>query len=144
MTPGWITTTLLDNETPGGWAVARSRDGFLRDDNGPLFPEWLKRQDISVFAEHGIGHLDGEPVYLLELNSAGDIPGCSWQGLRGFMLQGDHTLYKVLGYAAPSVPGPVSTDFAAVAVRPWSRCHGSGRCSARRVTCAATHEFHRA
>ena len=101
MTPGWITTTLLDNDAPGGWAVARSREGFLHDDNGPLFPrEWLKRQDLSVFAEHGIGHLDGEPVYLLELNSAAELPGCSWQGLRGFMLQGDHTLYKVLGYAA--------------------------------------------
>ncbi|MGY2376736.1 NAD(+) diphosphatase [Pseudomonas sp. SDO524_S393] len=101
MTPGWITTTLLDNDTPGGWAVARSRDGFLHDTNGPLFPrEWLKRQDLAVFAEHGIGHLDGEPVYLLELDAAGEVPGCSWQGLRGFMLQGDHTLYKVLGYAA--------------------------------------------
>lgn len=38
MTPGWITTTLLDNDAPGGWAVARSREGFLLDDNGPLFP----------------------------------------------------------------------------------------------------------
>lgn len=101
MTPGWITTTLLDNDAPGGWAVARSREGFLHDQNGPLFPrEWLKRQDLSVFAEHGIGHLDGEPVYLLELNSPADVPGCGWQGLRAFMLQGDHTLYKVLGYAA--------------------------------------------
>ena len=54
MTPGWITTTLLDNDAPGGWAVARSREGFLLDDNGPLFPrEWLKRQDLSVMAEHG-------------------------------------------------------------------------------------------
>ena len=59
MTPGWITTTLLDNDAPGGWAVARSREGFLHDTNGPLFPrEWLKRQDLPVFAEHGIGHLD--------------------------------------------------------------------------------------
>jgi NAD+ diphosphatase len=67
--------------------VARSREGFLLDDNGPLFPrEWLKRQDLSVMAEHGIGHLDGEPVYLLELNSPGDVPGCRWQGLRAFML----------------------------------------------------------
>ena len=104
MTPGWITTTLLDNDAPGGWAVARSRAGFLHDTNGPLFPrEWLKRQDLSVFAEHGIGHLDGEPVYLLELNAAAEVPGCSWQGLRGFMLQGDHTLYKVcLLYTSPS------------------------------------------
>jgi NAD+ diphosphatase len=28
------------------------------------------------------------------------VPGCSWKGLRAFMLEGDHTVYKVLGYAA--------------------------------------------
>jgi NAD+ diphosphatase len=81
--------------------VARSPEGFLCDDNGALFPrEWLKRQDLSILAEHGIGHLDGEPVYLLELRSPGDVPGCHWKGLRAFMLEGDHTVYKVLGYAA--------------------------------------------
>jgi len=75
MTSRW-TTAVLDTATPGGWAVARSREGFLFDDNGALFPrEWLKRQDLSVLAEHGIGHLDGEPVYLLELKSPGDVPG---------------------------------------------------------------------
>ena len=29
------------------------------DGNGVLFPrDWLKRQDLSILAEHGIGHLD--------------------------------------------------------------------------------------
>ena len=100
MTPRWI-TAVLDTDLTGGWAVARGPDGFLIDDNGPLFPrEWLKRQDLPVLAEHGIGHLDGEPVYLLELKGEAQVEGCHWQGLRAFMLGDDHTLYKVLGYAA--------------------------------------------
>ncbi|WP_028621096.1 NAD(+) diphosphatase [Pseudomonas sp. Ant30-3] len=100
MTSRW-TTAVLDTDQPGGWAVARSPDGFLFDDNGALFPrEWLKRQDVSVLAEHGIGHLDGEPVYLLELRSSSEVAGCNWKGLRALMLEGDHTLFKVLGYAA--------------------------------------------
>ena len=97
MTSRW-TTAVLDTDQPGGWAVARSPEGFLFDDNGALFPrEWLKRQDLSILAEHGIGHLDGEPVYLLELHSVSEVPGCNWKGLRAFMLDGDHTVYKVLG-----------------------------------------------
>ncbi|GLX89226.1 NADH pyrophosphatase [Pseudomonas weihenstephanensis] len=100
MTPRW-TTAVLDTNLSGGWAVARSPEGFLVDDNGPLFArEWLKSQDLPVLAEHGIGHLDGEPVYLLELESSVELERCHWQGLRTFMLEGDHTLYKVLGYAA--------------------------------------------
>jgi NAD+ diphosphatase len=81
--------------------VARSPEGFLVDANGALFPrDWLKRQDLDVLCEHGIGHFDGQPVFLLELRSAGEVPGCSWQGLRRFMLEGDFDTYKVLGYAA--------------------------------------------
>ncbi len=100
MTSRW-TTAVLDTDLPGGLAVARSPDGFLVADSGPLFSrEWLKRQGLSVLAEHGIGHFDGEPVYLLELDQIREVEGCHWQGLRAFMLQGDHTLYKVLGYAA--------------------------------------------
>lgn len=100
MTPRW-TTAVLDSNLPGGLAVARSPEGFLVNDNGPLFSrEWLGSQPLPVMAEHGIGHLDGEPVYVLELERAVEVEGCRWQGLRAFMLEGDHTLYKVLGYAA--------------------------------------------
>ncbi len=100
MTQRW-TTAVLDIEQAGGWAVVHGPAGFLLDDNGVLFPrEWIKRQELSLLAEHGIGHLDGEPVYLLELKSACELPGCRWQGLRAFMLEGDHTLYRLLGYAA--------------------------------------------
>jgi NAD+ diphosphatase len=95
------TTAVLDTQLSGGWAVVHSPEGFLRDDNGAMFPrEWLKRQDLSVLSEHGIGHFDGEPVYLLVLKQPADVDGCTWQGLRQFMLEGDFDVYKKLGYAA--------------------------------------------
>jgi NAD+ diphosphatase len=100
MSARW-TTAVLDPQISGGWAVARGPDGFLVDDNGALFPrEWLKRQALDVLSEHGIGHFDGEPVFLLELRSAGEVAGCGWRGLRQFMLEGDFDTYKLLGYAA--------------------------------------------
>ncbi|TRZ62387.1 NAD(+) diphosphatase [Pseudomonas alloputida] len=100
MSARW-TTAVLDPQMTGGLAVARSPEGFLVDANGALFPrDWLKRQDLDVLCEHGIGHFDGQPVFLLELRSATDVPGCSWRGLREFMLEGDFDTYKVLGYAA--------------------------------------------
>ncbi|TCP78672.1 NAD+ diphosphatase [Pseudomonas putida] len=100
MSARW-TTAVLDPQITGGVAVARSPEGFLVDDNGALFPrDWLKRQDLDVLCEHGIGHFDGQPVFLLELRSATDVPGCHWRGLRAFMLEGDFDIYKVLGYAA--------------------------------------------
>jgi len=100
MSARW-TTAVLDPQIAGGLAVARSPEGFLFDANGALFPrDWLKRQGLEVLCEHGIGHFDGQPVFLLELRSAGEVPGCAWQGLRRFMLEGDFDTYKVLGYAA--------------------------------------------
>jgi NAD+ diphosphatase len=100
MSARW-TTAVLDPQITGGLAVARSPEGFLVDANGALFPrDWLKRQDLDVLCEHGIGHFDGQPVFLLELRSAGEVPGCHWQGLRRFMLEGDFDTYTVLGYAA--------------------------------------------
>lgn len=100
MSARW-TTAVLDPQITGGLAVARGPEGFLMDDNGALFPrDWLKRQDLDVLCEHGIGHLDGQPVFLLELRGSADVPGCSWRGLRQFMLEGDMLTYTVLGYAA--------------------------------------------
>lgn len=81
--------------------MARSSEGFLVDDNGALFArDWLKRQDLDVLCEHGIGHFKGEPVFLLELRAPQEVAGCSWRGLRQFMLEGDFDTYKILGYAA--------------------------------------------
>ena len=92
---------LLDNHAPGGWALAHCQQHFLTDVNGVLFPrEWLKRQELAIVAEHGLGHFAGEPVYLLELQQPAEIAGCSWQGLRQLMLQGDAGTFKMLGYAS--------------------------------------------
>ncbi|MDD0977627.1 NAD(+) diphosphatase [Pseudomonas fontis] len=100
MSARW-TTAVLDTTITGGWAVARCAEGFLVDGNGALFPrDWLKRQELDVLFEHGIGHYDGQPVFLLELRAPQSVPGCSWRGLRQFMLEGDFDTYKILGYAA--------------------------------------------
>lgn len=95
------TTAVLDIQAPGGWAVVHSGLGFLLDGNGVLFPrEWLRRLSLPVIGEHGIGHLDGEPVYLVLLKEAVEVEGCTWQGLRQFMLEGDFDTFQMLGYAA--------------------------------------------
>ncbi|MEK1907126.1 MAG: NAD(+) diphosphatase [Pseudomonas sp.] len=100
MPTGWQTTSPLDNDQAGGWALARSAQGFLADGNGVLFPrEWLKRQDLPVVAEHGLGHFDGEPVWLLELRHPAELPGCFWQSLRQFMLQADYQTFRMLSFA---------------------------------------------
>ncbi|MBP8204067.1 MAG: NAD(+) diphosphatase, partial [Pseudomonas sp.] len=65
-----------------------------------LFPrEWLNKQDLPVIAEHGLGHFDGDAVYLLELEQPFNMPGCTWQSLRQFMLEGDTDTFKMLRYA---------------------------------------------
>ncbi|WP_313739704.1 NAD(+) diphosphatase [Pseudomonas sp.] len=101
MSARWTTAVLDPRTTTGGLAVARSPEGFLLKDEQALFPrQWLADRGLNVASEHGIGYLDGEPVFLLELREATALPGCRWQGLRQFMLEGDFLLYKVLGYAA--------------------------------------------
>ena len=100
MVTGWQTTPPLDNAQPGGWALVRGPQGFLADTNGVLSPrEWLKRQDLPSIAEHGLGHFDGEPVWLLTLDRPAEMPGCSWQGLRQFMLQSDYPTFRMLSFA---------------------------------------------
>lgn len=100
MTSRWH-TAVLDIEFTGGLAVVQSPDGFLFDDNGALFSrEWMKQQNLPDFLEHGIGFLDGEPVYLFEIKQSFDVVNCSWQSLRAFMLESDFMTFKVLSYAA--------------------------------------------
>ncbi|MFI3045509.1 NAD(+) diphosphatase [Pseudomonas coronafaciens] len=95
------TTAVLDIKASGGLAVVQGEQGFLLDANGVMFPrEWFKALGLPVQSEHGIGHLDGEPVYLLVLDGPASVEGCSWQGLRQFMLEGDFAVFQMLGYAA--------------------------------------------
>ncbi len=121
MTGGWQTTPPLDNAEPGGWALLRCAQGFMADANGVLFPrDWIKRQDLSLLAEHGLGYFDGQPVWLLELRQAVEVPGCSWQGLRQFALQGDYATFRMLSFAEQ--------------IGNWTSQHRfCGRCGARNV-----------
>ncbi|MBX9754710.1 MAG: NAD(+) diphosphatase [Pseudomonadaceae bacterium] len=92
---------VLDSREPGGWVLAHCQQHFLADSNGVLFPrEWLKRQDLPILAEHGLGYFAGDPIYLLELQQPLELAGCSWQGLRQLMLQGDAGTFKMLGFAS--------------------------------------------
>lgn len=94
--PAW-----LDARQPGGWALVHCQQQFLGDANGVLFPrEWLKRQELPILAEHGLGHFAGDAIYLLELHQPVALDGCAWQGLRQFMLHGDEDTFKMLGYAS--------------------------------------------
>ncbi|MDF3840808.1 NAD(+) diphosphatase [Pseudomonas citronellolis] len=91
----------LDPAEKGGWAVAHYRQQFLGDANGVLFPrDWLKRQDLPVLSEQGVGHFDGDAVYLLELESPASVEGCSWIGLRHVMLEAEEDQFAMLGFAS--------------------------------------------
>ncbi|NER59116.1 NAD(+) diphosphatase [Pseudomonas sp. MAFF212428] len=123
MSARW-TTAVLDTNTTGGLAVARCAEGFLVDANGALFPrDWLKRQGLDVLCEHGIGHYDGEPVFLLELRAPQDVAGCSWRGLRQFMLEGDFDTYTILGYAAQIATWAREHRFCGSCGQPMAQIH---------------------
>ena len=94
--------SLLDTAEPGGWCLLHCEQHFLGDANGVLFPrEWLKKQDLPLLeTEHGIGHFKGDAVYLLQVDRPVELPGCQWQSLRQWMMQGDADTFALLGYAA--------------------------------------------
>jgi NAD+ diphosphatase len=101
MRSGRWESAFLDPAAPGGWAVAHSKQQFLGDSNGVLFPrDWLKRQDLRVLSEHGVGHFAGDAVYLLEVDTPDALDGCNWIGLRHFMLQAEEDLFAMLGFAS--------------------------------------------
>ncbi|BAP45021.1 NAD(+) diphosphatase [Pseudomonas sp. LJDD11] len=100
MTRRW-TTAVLDPQLPDGRAVVCSPQGFLLSEEGVLFSrQWLAGLQLPLLSEHGIGHFDGEPVYVWVLQRAVELEGLAWQGLRQFMLEGDLAVYQKLGYAA--------------------------------------------
>lgn len=100
MSARWL-PELLDCRQPGGLALVHHRQHFLGDANGLFFPRaWLQNQELPVVAEHGLGHFRGEPLYLVELTHQAELPGCTWQGLRQVMLEGDAELFQLLSYAA--------------------------------------------
>ena len=91
----------LDPAQAGGWAVLYSKQHFLADSNGVLFPrDWVKRQNLQIIGEQGIGHFGEDAVYLLQLTPSATLEGCTWQSLRQFMLQGEVETFRMLAYAA--------------------------------------------
>ncbi|KAF1052649.1 MAG: NADH pyrophosphatase [Stenotrophomonas maltophilia] len=101
MRTGRWESALIPTEGTAGWAVAHCQGQFLGDSNGVLFPRaWLKRQELPLIGEHGIGHFDGEPVFLLEVDSPVTLEGCQWAGLRHHMLQADDDVFALLGFAS--------------------------------------------
>lgn len=100
MTQQWVATA-VEVAASGGWVLISSRQGFLADANGVLFPrEWFKKHDVRALAEQGLGLWEGQPVYLLDVLEEPDIPGSYWLGLRHFLIEADISLYKMLSYAA--------------------------------------------
>lgn len=78
------------------------QQGFLNDENGVLFPRaWLKRLELPLLSEQGLGYFDGDPVFLIELAHPVEVDGAAWQGLRQFMMQDeDVDRFRMLGFAA--------------------------------------------
>ena len=99
---GWQ-AAWLDASVSGGWAIVCHRQKFLSDSNGLLFPrDWLKRQDLDLIAEQGIGRFKGDDVFLLVVEQPLDMEGCSWHGTRQLMLLQpvDTATFHMLGYAS--------------------------------------------
>ena len=90
----------LDPAQAGGWALLYNQQHFLADSNGVLFPrDWIKRQDLEIVGEQGIGYFGEDAVYLLQGKPSTQLEGCSWQSLRQFMLQGEAETFRMLAYA---------------------------------------------
>ena len=91
-----------DTACAGGLVVAHYGMRFLADAGGVLFArQWLTAQlGETIIAEQGIGYLNGEPVFMLELEQPVQLSGFSWLSLRQFMLDGRLTLFRLLGFAS--------------------------------------------
>lgn len=94
--------THLDLSVDGGWALVHCQQAFLHDRVGVLFPrDWLKRLQLPLLSEQGLGYFEGERIFLFDLAQREPIPGASWVGLRQLMLQDeDADRFRMLGYAA--------------------------------------------
>jgi len=100
MSARW-STAVLDPQLPAGLAIVHGPEGFLYGDQGALFArDWAKAQGLDLVCEHGLGHFDEQPVFLLEVRNTAAPHGHGWRGLRTFMLEGDPLTYQMLGYAA--------------------------------------------
>ena len=130
----------LDTEKPGGWAMLCCNQTFLCDANGLLFPrEWLKRQELPLLSEQGLGLFNGEEVYLLVMDQPLELPGCTWQGMRQLMLMQpiDPATFQMIGYAGQIATWAEQHRFCGSCGRPMQLLAGERgmHCAA----CAITH-----
>lgn len=82
-----------------GWVILYYRQTFaLYDGRILLEPDtarFLGDADGTLF----LGHLDGKPCQLIRLREHVELPGLSWQGLRGMIGQVDDDTFRLLGLA---------------------------------------------
>lgn len=85
-----------------GLAVAHCRLGFLGNAQGLLFPrEWLReRLSEHIIAEQGIGHLNGEAVFVFEIEQRIERADMAWESMRHFMMDEQFTLFRLLAFAS--------------------------------------------
>lgn len=85
-----------------GLAVAHYRMSFLGEQRGQIFPrQWLREQLAGhILDEQGIGHLNGEPVFVFELDERLELPNLQWHNMRDFMLEGRMSLFRLLSFAS--------------------------------------------
>lgn len=95
----FIPATRPRSESSEGWVILYHRQSFgIYDGRVLLDPDtarFLGDVELSLF----LGHLDGKPCQLLRLAAAVDVPGLSWQGLRGMIGQVDDDTFRLLGLA---------------------------------------------
>ncbi len=82
-----------------GWVVLYHRQSFAIFEGRVLLDpdtaRFLGDPELSLF----LGHLDGKPCELLRLREPVELPGLSWQGLRGMIGQVDDDTFRLLGLA---------------------------------------------
>jgi len=85
--------------TNDGWVILYHRQSFaLYEGRLLLEPDtarFLGDAELSLF----LGHLDGKPCQLIRLRESIELPGLSWQGLRGMIGQVDDDTFRLLGLA---------------------------------------------
>lgn len=95
------TPALLDPQMTRHQVLVHGPKGFLVGPTGLLFSyKWACTQGLKVFAEHGLGFYDDQPVHLFEVSHCDAVSGCSWHALRPLMLERDLETFRMLGFAA--------------------------------------------
>ena len=114
----------------------------LVDDSGVLFPrDWLKRLELPLLSEQGLGHFDGEPVFLFELDVPADVPVRAGRGCVSSCSRLIRTCFACSATPRRSAPGSASTASAVAAVRRCTREPVSAPCTVQPVVFSTIRGF---